>query len=80
LNLLESSYRAYFSRADQKEKYIVESIATLDLLKFLVQVAWEGKALGFGNKNFKTIGLQLEEIGKMLGGWRKGIVERENPR
>lgn len=80
LNLLESSYKAYFSSRELKEKYILEAIATLDLLKFLLQIAWEGKALGFGNKNFEKISLELEEIGKMLGGWKKGLSERENLR
>lgn len=80
LNLLESSYKAYFSSKESKEKYLLEAIATLDLLKFLLQIAWEGKALGFGNKNFEKISLELEEIGKMLGGWKKGLSERENLR
>lgn len=58
-----------------KEKYILEAIATLDLLKFLLQIAWEGKSLGLGNKNFGKIIIQLEEVGKMLGGWKKGLSE-----
>lgn len=75
LNLLESAYKAYFSNKDMKEKYILEAIATLDLLKFLLQIAWEGKSLGLGNKNFGKIIIQLEEVGKMLGGWKKGLSE-----
>ncbi len=75
---MESSYKAYFSSKELKEKYIVEAIATLDILKFLLQIAWEGKSLGFGNKNFEKISLELNEIGKILGGWKKGLSKREN--
>ena len=48
----------------------------LDLLKFFLQISWEIKALD--NKKYITLSEKLGEIGKMIGGWIKGI-EKENP-
>jgi len=41
----------------------------------LVSVAWEGKIIS--NKHCEDIGLKLEEIGKMFGGWKKNLVNPE---
>ncbi|MBP9711915.1 MAG: four helix bundle protein [Candidatus Pacebacteria bacterium] len=37
-------------------------------------MAWEGKLIS--NKQYETVALKLEEVGKMLGGWRKSL---DNP-
>lgn len=75
LDLLEISYTAYFSEKEKKLKKISESILTLDIIKYLITVAWEGKLIS--NKHFELISLKLEEVGKMLGGWKKSL---EKPR
>lgn len=49
----------------------------LDLLKFLLRVAWEIKALD--NKKFILISEMLNEIGKMLGGWINHLKEKLPP-
>ena len=47
----------------------------MDTLKFLVAVAWEGKFIS--NKQCEDISIKLEEIGKMLGGWKKSLSNPE---
>jgi len=74
LDLLELSYIAYFTGKEQKAEKIAECILIADTLKFLLSVAWEGKLIS--NKQCEDMALKLEEIGKMLGGWRKSL---ENP-
>jgi len=45
----------------------------IDVLKFFLQVAWEIKALD--NKKFIELSEKLIEIGRMLGGWNKQLLE-----
>ena len=63
----------------KKEKlpYVIRASTKLDLLKFFLQVAWEIKALD--SKKYIMLSEGLDEIGRMLGGWHKHIIEKENP-
>ncbi|MGB7957934.1 MAG: four helix bundle protein [Minisyncoccia bacterium] len=74
LDLLELSYAAYFTAKEKKAEKITECIFITDTLKFLVSVAWEGKVIS--NQQCEGVATKLEEIGKMLGGWRKSL---DNP-
>jgi hypothetical protein len=74
LYLLELSYIAYFTEKEKKAQKISDCILVLDILKFLVSVAWEGKLIS--NKQCEDVALKLEEAGKMFGGWKKNL---ENP-
>lgn len=71
IDLLESTYRAYFASKEHKSIHIVRAIALLDILKFLLQIAWEGKVIG--NGKYIELSESLSEVGKMLGGWKKGL-------
>lgn len=71
LDLLELSYTAYYSKKENKEEKISDCIFILDKLKFLITVAWEAKFIS--NKHFEEITLKLEEIGRMLGGWKNKL-------
>jgi hypothetical protein len=44
------------------------------LLKFFLQIAWEHKVVD--HKQYSTLILNLDEVGRMLGGWKKDIQER----
>jgi hypothetical protein len=74
LDLLEQTYTAYFSSKEKKANKIGECIFTLDILKFLISIAWEGKLIS--HKQCEDIAVKLEEVGKMFGGWQKNL---ENP-
>jgi len=74
LNLLELSYASYFSEKDKKKELLSECIFTIDILKFLVSTAWEGKFVS--NKHYEQVALKLDEIGKMFWGWKKSL---DNP-
>ena len=75
LDLLDFSYIAYFTEKEKKMEKISGCILVLDTLKFLVAVAWEGKFIS--NKQCEDISIKLEEIGKMLGGWKKSLSNPE---
>lgn len=75
LDLLELSYIAYFAHKDDKTKKVSDCVLVLDTIKFLISVAWEAKTIS--NKHYEEIALKLDEIGKMLGGWKKSLQDTE---
>jgi len=79
LDLLELAYTAYFIRKEEKSQKIAECIFVLDILKFLLTIAWEGKFLS--HKQYEDLAVKLSEIGKMFWGWKKSIEAspKKNP-
>lgn len=71
LDLLETSYIAYYIGREKRIEKITECILILDTLKFLIYTAWEAKYIS--NGHFEEISLKLNEVGKMLGGWKKNL-------
>ena len=74
LDLLELAYVTYFSEKERKMEKITVCILDTDILKFLVSVIWEANLIS--NKQYEGVAIKLDEIGKMLGGWKKSL---ENP-
>jgi hypothetical protein len=74
-SLLEIIFRATFGY-DKFEKLSLVSaaIAKADLLKFFLQLGWEHKVLN--HKIYGALILQLDEVGRMLGGWKKSLQEK----
>ena len=64
---------SYLSR-QEKLPSIKQGLLKLDVLKFFLQIAWEIKALE--NKKYIALSEKLNEVGKMLGGWRKGLENK----
>ena len=52
-------------------------LTRLDILKFFSQLAWENKLIP--NDKYIELFERLLEIGRMLGGWRKGLLEKKLP-
>ena len=94
LDLLELSYASYFSSAtrksssayfsekdhgssNKKAEKISECIFILDILKFLISTAWEGKFIS--NKQYENTATRLDEVGKMLWGWKKSLETTKTP-
>lgn len=61
------------SRLNKSDKllFVQKASLHLDNLKFLVQIAWEIKVLD--DKKYIRISENLNEAGKMIGGWLKQI-------
>ncbi len=75
LSLLEFIFRGCFAH-DKFEKLslVSQAIAKLDLLKFFLQIAWEQKIID--HKSYGSLVLLLAETGRMLGGWKKDILDK----
>ncbi len=79
LALLEYLFRACFA-GDKFEKLnlVSQAIAKADLLKLFLQIGWEHKVID--HKQYSKLLLDLEEIGRMLGGWKKKLNGKTPPR
>jgi hypothetical protein len=72
--VLELTFASIYLASEQKILMLSRTIAKLDNLKFFMQLAWESKLIP--TDKYATLSKSLEEIGKMLGGWRKGLQEK----
>jgi len=68
---IELIIKASYSSKGEKLVYLLKASAKFDLLKFFLKVSWEIRALD--NKKYIRLSEKLNEIGKMLGGWIKGL-------
>lgn len=76
LDLLQFIYQAYYSNPEKKNDLLIQSIQTNDFLKFLLQIAWENKLIQ--QSHYALLSDKLDEIGKMLGGWKNNIISKNN--
>ncbi len=56
---------------ENKLPLVEKSITSVDLLKILIRLAKDIQALD--NKKYLQLESSLQEIGRMLGGWRKSL-------
>ena len=75
LSLLELIFRGCFAY-DKFEKISIvsQAIAKSDLLKFFLQLGWEQKVID--HKSYGALILLLDEVGRMLGGWKKNLSDK----
>jgi hypothetical protein len=75
---IESISVASFLHKDEKLTWARIAIRKMDTIKVLMMVLWETKSLD--NKKYIALSLQMEEIGKILGGWSGQIVKQNSPK
>jgi len=71
LSLMENTFVTAYLSGERKQMQLSVAITKLDNLKFFLQLAWENKCLA--NAPYADLSSQLDEIGRMLGGWKKGL-------
>ena len=71
LSVLEYTFIAAYQPREQKVIVLCRTISKLDVLKFFLQLAWENKLIP--TEHYVDIYEKTEEIGRMLGGWKKGL-------
>ena len=76
LSLLENIFMTVYLSGEKKQAQLSLAILKLDNLKFFLQLAWENKCLP--NNKYAELSEQLNEIGRMLGGWKRGL-EKKTP-
>lgn len=78
LELLETLRKADYANVNSRVSILGESIGKTDSVRFFLQIAWETKLIP--NKQFETLAPLVEEAGRMIGGWRKGLVAKTPPK
>jgi hypothetical protein len=77
LTVLELLFTATYQTPHEKVGTLLLALRRFDVLKFLLRVAWEIRAID--TPFYAAISVQSDEAGKMLGGWYKGMASK-NPR
>lgn len=74
LSILELIFISSHSPINHKILLLEKTISKLDSLKFFTQLAWENRLI----QTIKQAELsqKLEEIGRQLGGWKRGLQEK----
>jgi hypothetical protein len=75
IEIIESVSVASFLVKGEKIPYVRIAIRKLDTVKLILMILWETKSLD--NKKYIALSIQLDQIGKMLGGWN-GQLTKEN--
>jgi len=77
LSSIEYCFLASYSKITEKIILLDRCISRVDLLKLLIELAWDIHALD--NKKYAEISERLFEIGRMLGGWRRQLINKTPP-
>ena len=78
LHAIEYCFLASYSAVGEKLALLDRCIASVDLLKLMIQLAWDIKALD--TKKYAHLAGELGEIGRVPGGWRKQVVNKLTPK
>lgn len=74
LGLFELTIAAGSANKLDKHPYLEKAVVSLDLLKILVRLAKDVQALD--EKKYTILQQALQEIGRMLGGWKKSTQDQ----
>jgi hypothetical protein len=77
LAAIEYCFLASYANKETKVVHLERCISRIDLLKLFLLLAWEIHALDI--KKYTVLSEQLLDVGKMLGGWRKGLETKNSP-
>mgnify|MGYP001583582691 CR=1 FL=1 len=77
LDVLEYTLCLSYLPPEHKIPILNKAITKLDIVKFFAQLAWESKIIP--TDTYSDLIGRLEEIGRQLGGWKKGL-QTKTPR
>ena len=69
--ILEYLFIASYQGRHEKLPTILAAVRKIDLLKFFLRIAWELQALD--TKKYALLSERMDELGRMVGGWKKGL-------
>lgn len=73
---MEAISVASFLQKEEKIPWVKIAIRKIDTLKVLLMVLWETKSID--NKKYTALSIQMENIGKMLGGWNSQLTKQNS--
>lgn len=73
--MTELLFIASYLEPKEKIPYLRKANVRLDIAKFFLQILWDVGALD--NQKYILLSEKLDEVGRQLGGWIKGV--KSNP-
>ena len=74
IRALEFLYIASYQSKTEKLPTLRSAIRAIDVLKFFLRIAWELHVLD--TKKYANVSEEVEELGRMVGGWKKGLESK----
>lgn len=74
IQILELLFVASYQSKTEKLPTIAAALRKTDVLKFILRVAWELHALD--TKKYAIISEEMQGLGRMVGGWKKGLESK----
>ncbi|MFZ2720249.1 MAG: four helix bundle protein [Minisyncoccia bacterium] len=74
IQTLELLFIASYQSREEKLPTIRTALRKIDILKSLIRIVWELRALD--SKRYATLSEKIDELGRMLGGWKKGLESK----
>lgn len=74
IDIIEQSQIALYLPKDKKMEHISFAITKNDLLKTFLTIAWENNIISVGQ--YEHLSNSILEIGRMLGGWQRGLQNK----
>ena len=77
LELLELLRQSEYTAPQAKILLLEKVDLTVDALRFFLQLAWDSDLIQ--DTPYAKLGQNIEEIGRMAGGWKRGLIEKIFP-
>lgn len=78
VQVLELLQIATYQNPADKLLTLQKALTGVDTLKFFLRIAWEVRV--FDDKKYTELSTGLNEVGKQIGGWRKGLQTKTSAR
>lgn len=72
LDVLDLLIEAYYGKKEQKERVLDTVNLQLEKLRFLIRLSHDMQF--FSNQKYGQLSERINEIGRMVGGWRKHLA------
>lgn len=77
IEIIEMIAGASFLPRTEKLPFLKVAIRKLDTLRILLMIVWETASIE--DKQYITLSVQIDDVGKMLGGWHGQLVKQNSP-
>ena len=74
LDLLELLRKATYAPVDKKIIILAYASDKIDGLRFFTQLLWEARLAP--EEQYILLGIEIENIGKIIGGWRRDLLKK----
>jgi hypothetical protein len=74
LDLLELLRKTAYTPINKKLILLEMASDKIDSLRFFFQLLWEAKLVS--NKQYISLGAEIENIGRIIGGWKRGLISK----